>query len=110
MIPSRARSIAATANRRAYREAARNTIERFIEVYVDCPLEVCVARDPKGIYGKARSSQASSVPGVQASYEPPAHPDVVVSGSSKPIEAARTILRTLEGRGYVSRQPVTATP
>src|SRR5262249_56632786 len=37
----------ATGNRRAYRAAARAAIERFIEVYVDCPLEICVTRDPK---------------------------------------------------------------
>jgi adenylylsulfate kinase len=100
----------ATANRRAYRAAAREAIERFVEVYVDSPLEVCVARDPKGIYRKAQSGQASTVPGVQASYEPPEHPDVVVSGSGDATEAARTILRTLEGRGYVSQERASATP
>ena len=99
----------ATANRRVYRAAARNAIERFIEVYVDCPLEVCVARDPKGIYRKAQSGQASTVPGVQAAYEPPAHPDVVVSGSGDGPEAARTVLRTLEDLGYVSRTRASAT-
>ena len=100
----------ATANRRAYRAGAREATERFIEVYVDSPLEVCMTRDPKGIYRKAQSGEASTVPGVQASYEPPEHPDVVVSGSGEGTEAARTILRTLEGRGYVRRPPVSATP
>ncbi len=100
----------ATANRRAYRAAAGEAIERFIEVYVDCPLEVCVARDPKGIYRKALSGQASTVPGLQSSYERPEHPDVLVSGSGDGPEAARTLLRTLEGRGYVSRQRASATP
>jgi adenylylsulfate kinase len=100
----------ATANRRAYRAAARAVIERFIEAYVDCPLEVCIARDPKGLYRKAQAGQASTVPGVQASYEPPEHPDVVVSGGGDALEAAGAILRTLEGRGYLSRQPTSATP
>jgi adenylylsulfate kinase len=100
----------ATANRRAYRAAARDAIERFIEVYVDCPLEVCMARDPKGIYRKAQSGEASTVPGVQAAYEPPAHPDVVVSGSDDGPQAARTILRTLEELGYVSRERASVTP
>lgn len=98
----------ATANRRAYRTAARGEIERFIEVYVDCPLEVCVGRDPKGIYRKAQSGQASTVPGMQASYERPEHPDVVVSGSGDAKEAARTILRTLQRKGYVSPQRASA--
>src|SRR5512147_267248 len=64
----------ATANRRTYRAAARTSIQRFIEVYVNCPLEVCIARDPKGIYREAQSGQASTVPGLQASYERPEYP------------------------------------
>jgi adenylylsulfate kinase len=93
----------ATANRRAYRTAARNSIDRFVEVYVDCPLETCVTRDPKGIYRKGRFGEASAVPGLQASYEVPEHPDVVVSGSGDTLEAARAIVRALEARGYFSR-------
>lgn len=100
----------ATANRRGYRAAARGTIERFLEVYVDCPLEICVARDPKGIYRKARSGESSTVPGLQALYEPPEHPDVVVSGSGDTTEAARVIVRALETRGYLTRATVAVTP
>ena len=101
----------ATANRRAYRAAARAAIERFIEVYVNCPLEVCIVRDPKGIYRKAQSGGASTVPGVQTSYEPPEQPDVVVSGHGEsPETAAHTIVRALEDRGYVSRRPRATTP
>jgi len=98
----------ATANRRAYRAGARAAIERFIEAYVDCPLEVCIARDPKGLYRKARAGQSSTMPGVQAFYEPPEHPDIVVSGTGDTAEAARTILHTLETAGYVSREPTSA--
>ena len=92
----------ATANRRAYRDRARTTIDRFIEVYVDCPLDVCVARDPKGIYRKGRSGDATTVPGLQASYEPPEHPDLVVSGHGVPPDAAAgAIVRMLEDKSYV---------
>ena len=101
----------ATANRRAYRAAAREAIDRFLEVYVECPLDVCVARDPKGIYQKARSGGASTVPGVQAAYEPPAPADVVVSGNSgSPAIAADTIVRALEDKGYIARQAASTTP
>lgn len=96
----------ATANRREYRAAARSGVERFIEVHVDCPLEVCVARDPKGIYRRARSGEASTVPGVQTAYEPPEHPEVVVSGSGDTSDAARAIIGALEARGYISRLTV----
>lgn len=54
----------ATANRRAYRDQARSQIPRFLEVYVNSPLEICIARDPKGIYRKAREDEAGSVPGL----------------------------------------------
>lgn len=50
----------ATANRRAYRQMARGQIPRFLEVYVDTPLETCLARDPKGIYRQARGGEAPS--------------------------------------------------
>ena len=101
----------ATANRRAYRAGARAAIERFIEVYVDCPLDVCIARDPKGIYRKAQTGQASTVPGLQASYEAPEHADVIVSGHDVSAETgSHTIVRALEDKGYVKRQPLAATP
>ena len=59
----------ATANRRAYRELARQQIPQFLEVYVDSPLQTCIARDPKGIYRNASQGGASTVPGIQAEYE-----------------------------------------
>ena len=101
----------ATANRRAYRAGARAAIDRFVEVYVDCPLEICMARDPKGIYRKAQSGQSATVPGLQASYEPPERPDVRVSGvDESPDAAAHTIVRMLEQKGYLSPQSVPASP
>jgi adenylylsulfate kinase len=92
----------ATANRRAYRAEARTTIDRFLEVSVDCPLDVCMRRDPKGLYRKAQSGEVTSMPGVQAIYEPPEHPDVIVSGDAEsPEGAALAIVKLLEARGYI---------
>ena len=92
----------ATANRRAYRERARQEIPRFLEVYVDSPLEVCIQRDPKGIYRKALSGEAEHVPGIQAEYEAPLKPDVVVRGDKeKPEDASQRIVEALEARGWV---------
>ena len=71
----------ATANRRRWRDKAREKIPRFMEIHVDTPLETCVKRDPKGIYHKASEGNASTVPGAQEVYEPPEAPEVRVEGN-----------------------------
>lgn len=92
----------ATANRRAYRDAARAAIARFVEVFVDTPLEVCEARDTKGLYRKAREGGDLNLPGVRAPYEPPAAPEVVVRGDrATPAEGAALIEAWLEARGWL---------
>ncbi len=92
----------ATANRRRYRDQAREQIPRFMEVYVDCPLEACIARDPKGIYHRAREGEANTVPGIQSAYEPPEKPDVVVDGDQDmPEAAARRVIMKLAEKGYL---------
>jgi len=93
----------ATANKRAYRDRARREIHQFLEVYVDTPLEVSMQRDPKGIYRKALSGEATHVPGIQAEYEPPLKPDVVVHGDREnPDDASRRIVDALDARGWLS--------
>jgi adenylylsulfate kinase len=92
----------ATAHRRGWRDRARHQIPRFAEVYVDCAEAVCRARDPKGIYRKAREGLATTVPGVQVPYEAPAHAEVVVSGDrERPDAAAQRILEHLIEQGWV---------
>ena len=76
--------IDATANQRRYRDLARSLIPRFIEVYVECPLDVCVKRErirhaeyaPTGIYASAGGG--GTVPGVDVEYEAPLHPEIRV--------------------------------
>lgn len=93
----------ATANRRCYRDRARAEIARFLEIYVDCPLSVCEARDPKGIYRKAREGATSTVPGAQAVYEPPEAPALTVRGDEEqPGDAAREIVALLRERGFLA--------
>lgn len=87
----------ATANRRRYRDSARERIARFCEVYVDTPLDVCRARDTKGLY-----RQGAALPGVQAPYEPPLAAEVVVHGDrGTPAEAAARIMEHLANRGWL---------
>jgi adenylylsulfate kinase len=88
----------ATANRRKYRDHARSRISSFIEVLVECPLELCRRRDPKGIYAAANQGHATNVPGVHAPFEPPLEPDVVVDGSEDPRISADAIVRLLRRR------------
>jgi len=92
----------ATANRRTYRDRARAAIPRFLEAYVRCPLAVCQARDPKGIYRRGADGTAQNVPGVSAIYEPPLTPEVVIDGErDDPADAARHIVAALEKKGYL---------
>jgi adenylylsulfate kinase len=89
--------IAATGNRRIYRERARCAIKRFAEVYVFCPLVVCQQRDSKGIYARAYTGEADSVPGIGVAYEPPFAPEVVIDTTkSLPNEAAESAIRLLQ--------------
>ena len=59
----------------------------FLEVHVATTLEECEARDPKGLYARARAGELRGLTGVDAPYEPPEHPDLVVE-SSVPLEDA----------------------
>ena len=95
----------ATANRRIYRDRTREQIPSFLEVYVECPLEICRARDPKGIYRKGEIGSAASVPGLQAPYEPPENPDVVVRGDmERSKDAASRIVAELRAKGFLPEQ------
>ncbi|WAH36937.1 adenylyl-sulfate kinase [Alicyclobacillus dauci] len=58
----------------------------FVEVFVDCPLDVCQTRDPKGLYKKARQGKIVGFTGIDAPYQPPAHPQVTVQTHVQSIE------------------------
>ena len=85
--------VAATAPRRAHRAAARTSTSRFIEVYVATPLDECIARDPKGLYARARAGGAPSLPGVGAPYEAPERADVIASGGHDDAAVASIVTR-----------------
>lgn len=74
----------------AIREQAKSIIgnDDFIEVYVNAPLEVCEARDVKGLYQKARAGIIKDFTGIDSPFEPPAAPDIVVKTAEMSIEAA----------------------
>jgi len=69
----------------------------FIEVFVDTPLEICEARDPKGLYKKARAGEISNFTGLDAPYEAPKNPEVHLETENLSVdEAAGLVIRYLE--------------
>lgn len=94
--------IAATAHRRAYRQQASLRFSRFVEVYVRCPLNICMQRDQKGLYQKAMNGTITSLPGVQVLYEEPDAPAVIVdTQKNSPQECVEKILNQLEVFAYL---------
>lgn len=86
------------------RERARDTIgpARFLEIFVDVPLEVCEARDPKGLYARARAGLIAGFTGVSAPYERPEHPALLLEAGTRTIEeCAASIVGILQLRGFV---------
>jgi adenylylsulfate kinase len=81
--------VAATAPRRAHRDAARASAPRYLEVWVRTALADCEARDVKGLYARARRGDAPTLPGVGAAYEPPLAPDVTAAGGHDDQALAR---------------------
>ncbi len=77
-------------------------VDQFLEVFVDAPLEVCEARDSKGMYSKARRGEIAGFTGIDDPYEAPLRPDIVLdSVSHTASENARRVLMLLAERGFV---------
>jgi len=71
---------------RSERQMARELMEdgEFVEIFVDTPLEICEARDPKGLYKKARAGKLKNFTGIDSEYEAPEAPQIVLKGAEKP--------------------------
>lgn len=84
--------------RRRLSEAGRP--DDFLEVFVDAPLEVCEARDPKGLYKKARDGEIPNFTGISDPYEPPAAAELTLDAAHKtPVELAEEVVALLRSRG-----------
>lgn len=71
--------------------------EEYVEVFVDCSLEICEKRDPKGLYKKARSGELAEFTGISAPFERPVNPDIIVCTEVKdPHESASSLIHALE--------------
>ncbi|MFC4559823.1 adenylyl-sulfate kinase [Virgibacillus kekensis] len=71
--------------------------DEFFEIYIDCPLEVCETRDPKGLYQKARNGEICDFTGIDSPYEPPSSPDLTIDTVNFSVnEAAKEIVAFLK--------------
>jgi len=87
---------------REIRERARNEIENFIEVYVRCPLDVLIKRDPKGLYKKALAGEIKNLTGLQDPYEEPLNPDIVIDTDKLTVEeSVNKILSYLKSKNLL---------
>ena len=83
---------------RSEREMARGLAEEgeFVEIFVDTPVEVCEARDPKGLYAKARRGDLVNFTGIDSPYEPPENPELRIDTTNTSVdEAADRVLESL---------------
>lgn len=83
---------------KSQRDYARSLCDRFIEVHVDCPIEICEARDPKGLYAKVRAGEITSFTGIHsdAPYETPKTPDLVIGTRCSIKDSTDKVIAYLE--------------
>lgn len=88
---------------RAVRDEVRDAVGRFVEVYVEAPIEVLAERDVKGLYKKALAGEITGFTGVSDPYEPPMNPEVTChsDGRETPEESAQKVLSKLAELRYL---------
>jgi bifunctional enzyme CysN/CysC len=75
-------------DRKAAYDLHRDDNLPFIEIHVDTPLEICQQRDPKGLYERARRGTIRGLTGLDAPYEPPTRPDLVIRAGQQTVDEA----------------------
>ncbi|MEJ2610551.1 MAG: adenylyl-sulfate kinase [Candidatus Thiodiazotropha sp.] len=79
----------------------------FLEVFIDCPLEICESRDVKGLYRKARSGEIPNFTGISSPYEPPTKPEITIQTQNREIgECVDELILALEQRGVIPNRVV----
>jgi len=79
--------------------------DRFVEIFVDTPIEVCEQRDTKGLYSRARIGQIKGFTGVDDPYEPPADPEIILDTvNNTPEDNAQKIIGYLETAGFLYKE------
>jgi adenylylsulfate kinase len=97
--------VAAISPYRLVRDQVRLDIGNFVEVFVKCPIEVCIDRDVKGLYKKALAGEIKNYTGIDDPYEEPTAPEVVVETNIEtPQQSAAIVIKALEHLGYIKPQ------
>ena len=96
--------VAAISPYRVSRDYARKQIGRFVEVYVNCPLDVAIERDVKGLYKKALKGDLPAFTGVSDPYEEPMQPEIMVQTHlESPEESTKKIMSHLLQEGFLDK-------
>ena len=94
--------VAAISPYRAAREAARREIGRFVEVYMNCPPEICMGRDIKGLYKRAVAGEIPAFTGISDPYEPPLSPELTLHTDKESLEESTTrVIQRLRELGFL---------
>lgn len=87
---------------RELRDYARRQIGNFVEIYIRCPVEICIQRDSRGMYKKALAGEIQNFTGVSDPYEEPLNPEVLIDSDKEPLaEGIARIIAKLEELGYI---------
>jgi len=85
------------------RQKIRKEINKFIEIYVKCPVEICIKRDVKGMYKKALAGKIKDFTGINDPYEEPINPDLVIKSDTETVEeSVEKVLKKLKEQGFIS--------
>ncbi|MBP8250761.1 MAG: adenylyl-sulfate kinase [Herpetosiphon sp.] len=90
---------------RSVRDEVRAATPRFVEVFIDCPLETCIKRDVKGLYAKAIAGEIPQFTGISDPYEPPLNPEITIQSHQESVETSvAQIINALEQQGYLAHR------
>lgn len=87
---------------RTLRNRGRKDIGNFIEVFVKCPIDICIKRDPKGLYKKALKKEIQNFTGISDPYEEPENPELILNTDKESIEeSVDIVLEKMMQLGYI---------
>lgn len=87
---------------RDVRQEVRNKCKNFIEIFVSCPLEILIKRDPKGLYKKALNGEIKGFTGIDDPYEEPKNPEIIVDTSKESLnDSVEKIISYIDKRGLI---------